>query len=165
MEATNLDGAHVGRWTVLQRNGSIGRAAAWLCVCACGQQKTLKGQDLKRQRTGSCGCAKRSRLLSTTRHGHATKGHLSRTYRSWLAMRQRCLNPRTAGFEHYGGRGIRVCAEWASFDAFLADMGERPARRSIDRIDVDGDYEPANCRWATQSEQNANRRPRASWRG
>src|SRR5262252_5541228 len=95
-------------------------------------------------------------------HGHARDGAMSPTYRTWTRIRARCSNPKTAGFAYYGGRGIRVCSRWDLFENFLADMGERPwPRASIERIDVDGDYTPSNCRWATPLEQGANKRNNA----
>lgn len=93
------------------------------------------------------------------KHGHNPgSGRPSPTYRSWDAMRQRCLNPRDPYYSHYGGRGITACDRWRSFENFLADMGERPHNRTLDRIDNDGSYEPTNCRWATPRQQRANQR-------
>lgn len=85
----------------------------------------------------------------------------TRTYRSWQKMLARCRNPNSSAWKDYGGRGIAVCERWHSFTNFLADMGERPEGRSLDRIDVDGNYEPDNCRWATPREQRNNIRPPA----
>lgn len=89
------------------------------------------------------------------RHGHCYTGRRTPTYRSWDAMRQRCANPNCKGYEHYGGKGITVCARWDSFENFLEDMGERTANQRIHRIDNDGDYEPGNCVWVDRSEHNS----------
>lgn len=93
------------------------------------------------------------------RHGQAKAR--TRTYRTWYSMRNRCNNPSNRNYRLYGGRGITVCERWDLFENFLADMGERPEGRSIDRIDPDGNYEPSNCRWATPKEQIHNRRKRS----
>jgi hypothetical protein len=86
-------------------------------------------------------------------------GSYSPTYRTWIGMRTRCNNPNTPYYVNYGGRGIKVCPEWESFDAFLRDMGERPSSdHSLHRIDNDGNYEPGNCKWAIETEQQRNKR-------
>lgn len=98
----------------------------------------------------------------TTKHGESHKGdrRQSAEYRSWIGMKERCYNERHKDFAHYGGRGIVVCKEWRSdFARFLADVGRRPdSGYTIDRIDVDGNYEPGNVRWISRAEQSRNRR-------
>lgn len=91
-----------------------------------------------------------------SKHGHAARGTQSKTYASWVSMRQRCENPQHHAYPQYGGKGITVSQDWQSFDTFLADMGERPTGTSIDRIDGTLGYFKANCRWATRFEQQAN---------
>ena len=127
-----------------------------LCRCECGREKIIRVASLRGGLTKSCGCLHDTHRL---RHGHAGGGTLSLTYSSWKSLRTRCLNPKAAGYHRYGGRGITVCARWlGSFEAFLADMGERPSRRhSIERQESDGHYEPGNCYWGTPKEQARNR--------
>ena len=91
-------------------------------------------------------------------HGHTSNGRYTPTYQSWKAMWRRCTNPNHKAYHHYGGRGIRICTRWKSFESFLGDMGERPKGLMLDRKNNDGDYTPGNCRWVTQKVQNQNSR-------
>lgn len=96
--------------------------------------------------------------MSNFRHGHCCNGKVSHTYMAWSAMLQRCVTPTHKRYKDYGGRGIKVCARWQLFDNFLADMGTKPKGMSIERRNNDADYGPANCYWATRTEQNRNKR-------
>lgn len=100
-----------------------------------------------------------SNRCNATRHGYSAKR--SPTYNSWTAMRDRCLNSNNRKWPIYGGRGITICRRWDDFENFLADMGERPEGKTLDRISPDGHYDKENCRWATAKEQAETRRPRS----
>jgi hypothetical protein len=91
-------------------------------------------------------------------HGHTTGGTISPTYKTWKSVVERCTNPNHRRWKDYGGRGIKVCDRWRKFENFLADMGERPEGKTLDRKEVNGNYELNNCRWATNEEQAINRR-------
>lgn len=137
--------------------------AKWFCRCDCGWQKVILGSDLESGRTQSCGCLQKENASRLTfKHGNASpsNGGKSPTYFSWCAMMTRCYNPTNHNYPNYGKRGIRVCDEWHTFSIFLADVGERPPGKTLDRIRVNENYEPGNVRWATPVEQRANQRPR-----
>lgn len=91
-------------------------------------------------------------------HGHCSRTHVTPTYHSWVAMAVRCRYPEQERFKDWGGRGITICERWKSFENFLADMGERPPGKTLDRIDNDGNYEPGNCHWVPIAENNRKRR-------
>lgn len=156
----DITGHKFNRWTVICRveNTKLGQAR-WLCRCDCGNERQITSATIRQGFSKSCGCLKSELTLARNKkHGHSRIGWQSPTYRSWAAMRGRCENPKNSHFAGYGGRGIKVCARWAEFVNFLADMGEKPEGLSIDRIDVNGNYEPGNCRWATNQQQARNKR-------
>jgi hypothetical protein len=157
---SDLTGQRFGRWTVIGRHGGPGQSRTlWLCRCDCGTEKPAEGSALKGGLSRSCGCL-RLELMATRciTHGNAKVGRHTREYRIWQSMLNRCRRPQDISYKYYGGRGIRVCERWASFEDFLADMGPIPAPLSIDRVDNDGHYEPGNCRLATPKEQASNKR-------
>ena len=119
----------------------------------------IEGKILRERVVHCRDCSSQLAGTANKRHGKSE----TREYAAWTAMRERCRNPKAHNYRWYGGRGIRVCERWDSFENFLADMGERPKGHSIDRKENDGDYEPGNCRWATKSEQSNNRRPWSEW--
>lgn len=128
----------------------------WNCRCACGKEKTIQQRSLVSGNTKSCGCyCKDNNRILRTKHG----GYYTAEYKAWQHMIQRCNTPTHQSYKDYGGRGIKVCERWKDFKNFINDMGQRPSdKHSLERVDVNKDYEPANCKWATYKEQANNRR-------
>lgn len=163
MRRIDLIGQSFGRLTVISRalNTKDGRVS-WNCVCACGKAAIVSTKTLRNGRCRSCGCIRvEESRVRLTKHGQgmASRGERTRTYNSWMNAKMRCTNPNQTGFKYWGGRGIRICERWLnSFESFLEDMGPCGPGLSLDRIDVNGDYEPSNCRWATYVEQAHNKR-------
>lgn len=160
--AVDMTGRVFGRLTVVGPSWvvpRVGRGRPVLrmpCRCSCGTTLDIDMGRLTKRKAKSCGgCGVVPRANTT--HGHA-RSKPSHTYRIWHGMVQRCEAPNSSGYAAYGGRGVRVCDRWRhDFAAFLADMGERPAGKSIDRYpNGAGNYEPGNCRWATPKEQSRN---------
>lgn len=132
--------------------------AKWLARCSCGVVKAIDGYGMRVGKIISCGHIKATRgAVNQFKHGHSRRSGKTAAYRCWRNMLARCYDPKSQRYKNYGARGIRVCEEWrSSFAVFLNDMGEPPEDKSIERIDVHGDYKPCNCTWATDAEQRAN---------
>lgn len=165
--AEDLTGQRFGRWTVLGRaSDQITKSGyhhvMWNCRCDCGTEKAVRGKSLKYGISRSCGCLQKEEM---SRRAEKHGGYGTRLYAIWNSMRQRCLNEKHQAYENYGGRGIAICPEWEDFSVFRewayasgyredADRGEL----TLDRIDVNGNYGPDNCRFTSMREQNENRR-------
>lgn len=159
MTAYDLTGRRFGRLVAIRIVGkSKGGTAMWECQCDCGNTHITKSSSLLSGDTKSCGCLHREQLRERkTIHGLKH----TRLYSVWNKMKQRCHNENDKSYKNYGGRGIKVCSEWrydfqSFYDWALANGYQEGL--TIDRKNNDGDYEPGNCRWATDAEQNLNKR-------
>ena len=159
----DLTGQRFGRLVVIERvedyirpNGQS--QVQWRCKCDCGNEKITIAYSLTHGLCTSCGCARTERIVNMNyEHGQSN----SSLYRRWQHMKDRCYNPNDKRYKNYGRRGIKVCDEWLnSFENFYnwAINNGYQEGLTIDRIDVDGNYEPSNCRWVTTKEQQFNKR-------
>lgn len=150
-------GQRFGRLVTVKKVDNYSRGNyKWVCICDCGKERVALSGSLNYGQTKSCGCIQ---LESVTKHGQAKRGNRSSEYVSWRCMIGRCYTPQTDSYKFYGERGITVCDRWLnSFEMFFQDMGVKPSKKhTIERLDVLGNYEPNNCKWATQAEQDRNK--------
>lgn len=158
----DLTGKRFGKLEVAERAGTDQktRNPIWRCICDCGKETYVTGDNLRRGNTKSCGCM--VGFQTGTENPNYSGGHSStQLYRVWVAIKTRCENKNHKHYIHYGGRGIRMCEEWANnFEVFYAWAIASGYKQglTIDRIDVNGNYEPSNCRWATVKQQLRNKR-------
>lgn len=163
----DLTGKKYGRLVALERAGSTAKKkATWLCRCDCGRMLVVVGSNLTSGNTQSCGCFDRdinSRVHTT--HGGNRPGKRERLYSVWLNMRGRCTNPSRPDYKYYGGCGVEVCEEWSDYSKFRSwafangyDPAAPHGQCTIDRINVNGNYCPENCRWVDMKTQRHNRR-------
>jgi hypothetical protein len=163
-KAVSLDvcGQKFGRLLVVERLGSYNKRESYFkCICDCGNELNVKLGHLKSGNTKSCGCYKSEiRTKLNTTHGNAKSKNRSTEYVSYHAMISRCYNKNQRSYADYGGKGVIVCDRWLnSFENFLEDMGKKPnSNYTLERIRVNGIYEPNNCKWITRAEQSKNKR-------
>lgn len=155
----DITGQRFGRLVAIRRVENKGRRTRWLFTCDCGVETEQLLEPIRAGYTRSCGCLRKDVTAARSlTHGHRRGRKSTPTLKAWQHAKDRCFNPNNEKFAQYGGRGISMSDEWRNdFSAFLADMGECPLGRSLDRVNVDGHYEPRNCRWATQTQQSRSR--------
>ena len=153
-----MQGRRYGRLSVLEHVGfSEYRDSKWRCLCQCGRECIVLGSNLRKGHTTSCGCLAIEVVRErSTVHAHTSNRAPTLTYIAWQSMHTRCA-PNYKNAHRYYDRGIVICERWHKFENFLDDMGECPHGMTLDRCNNDGNYEPNNCRWATQTEQQRNR--------
>lgn len=151
----DMTGKAFGRWKVLRFDCTKNQEAYWICECACGTVRSVNGYHLRSGRSTSCGCYS-AELVRKTKPGtkHGLKKLNPRLYRIWQCMLNRCRNKNRDDYRAYGERGISVCEEWHQYQPFYewAMANGYADDLTIDRIDVDGNYEPSNCQWITNAE-------------
>ena len=160
----NITGQRFGYLTAIRYVGNDHRHfAQWECKCDCGTIKIIRGASLQNGLTTSCLCMR----VPAQIEANSTQDGLGRTREAniWRGMKRRCYVASTPEYIYYGARGISVCDRWHTFSNFLIDMGKCPDGMSIDRINVNGNYEPSNCKWATSIEQARNKRKTVFFQG
>lgn len=155
----DMTGQKIGRLTFIKEVKKNGKGGYWECLCDCGTITVTTGTLIRIGHTTSCGCYKWEQILAAvSSHGQSSNP----IYFLWNTMHARCYNENTNSYPNYGGRGIGVCERWHHFPNFYADMGDRPAGLSLERVDVNKDYSPENCVWDTYSNQAYNQRIKKS---
>lgn len=171
MNRENVIGRKFSRLTVIER---IAKTRKVICKCECGVVKEYYLENIKRASTKSCGCLNielaipkiRKAIEGNIKHGMSHMGRRHPIYNSWQHMKDRVLNPRSANYKYYGGRGIKICKTWLNFENFKKDMEETWEKGlTIERVDNDGDYCKENCKWADRKTQNRNHRGNRFYKG